>query len=254
MPDAAQDEVGDDVHVAAASDRRPGAAAEDWPSHSGTTSRRPRQRRRQRRTRTSATGTTSEHWLRACASQLLTHPQLLGFRERHRPGFVASFSRGSSRALPIEGSGATSWAIASGVPRTSVGRRKRTIRGRTLEMPTLELSPLFGSFVAVKLRSSFGGHAVRLGDQASGAHVLGGAPAGRTADAPHMTALRRSLGSITLRGRHLGGALGRCSPLGPEMRVDGELVRKTGLSGGGGCGREGKGLACNLEDRVAGRL
>ena len=36
----------------------------------------------------------------------------------------------------------------------------------------------------------------------------------------------------------------------PQMTGSMELVRKTGLSGGGDGGREGKGLACNRDDRI----
>jgi hypothetical protein len=51
---------------------------------------------------------------------------------------------------------------------------QRTERpGRIFETPTLELSSAFCSFGVVKLEGELRGHAVRLGDQASGAYVLG---------------------------------------------------------------------------------
>ena len=40
----------------------------------------------------------------------------------------------------------------------------------------------------------------------------------------------------------------------PPDGVRGELLRKTGLSGGDGCGRDGNALACNGEDRIGVQL
>jgi hypothetical protein len=64
----------------------------------------------------------------------------------------------------------------------------------------LELSPFFGSFVAVKLVGELPEHGVRPGDQASRAHVLGEASAASTADAPNMTALGAASASFQMLG------------------------------------------------------
>ena len=54
-----------------------------------------------------------------------------------------------------------------------------------------------------------------------------------------------------LRGIRLGGALAVLAADAPRHHgVDGELVRKTGLIGGGGGARQAKGLACSLEDHA----
>jgi hypothetical protein len=56
---------------------------------------------------------------------------------------------------------------------------------------------------------------------------------------------------IKLRGMRPGRALAvSAADAPPPDEVCGELMSKTGLSGGGGCGREGKGLACNGEERI----
>jgi hypothetical protein len=72
----------------------------------------------------------------------------------------------------------------------------------------------------VKLVGELRGHEVRLDDHASRAYVMGGALAVLVADAPPMTGSR-------------------------------ELVRKTGLSGGGdGRCEGGNGLPCNRDERI----
>ena len=107
--------------------------------------------------------------------------------------------------------------------RSDQGMVSEQRRGRTFETQNLELLPSFGSFVAVRLLGELRGHDASLGRSSFAAYVLASTGEMLAAHGRHMTGPRR-------------------------------VGAQTGLSVGGGSGREGKGSSCNHEDRIAARL